>query len=175
MISIRLLLLVIKRVFVYNSIIFKLTDLFILYFFIQNVYANKKVFVKKRSKFLYKGWNCDWKSQLPEILTEQLYPRAFIQKCQILNGYVWSIIHEIFIIFFFKFDYCGFSVEYFSTHFGWIILFVTTQKYWSISFQFSMSLGIYKILTSFKEFFATLRKSINSFQKLTSWRKTSLK
>ena len=33
----------IKRVFVYNSIIFKLTDLFILYFFIQTVYANKKV------------------------------------------------------------------------------------------------------------------------------------
>jgi len=32
----------IKRVFVYNSTVFKLTDLFVLYFFIQNVYANKK-------------------------------------------------------------------------------------------------------------------------------------
>ena len=34
----------IKRVFVYNSTVFRLTDLFSLYFFIQNVNANKKVF-----------------------------------------------------------------------------------------------------------------------------------
>ena len=44
--SIRFLLFEIKRVLVYNSTSFKLTDLFILYFFIQNVYANKKVFKK---------------------------------------------------------------------------------------------------------------------------------
>ena len=40
---IRVLLFEIKRVFVYNSTVFRLTDLFILYFFVQNVYANKKV------------------------------------------------------------------------------------------------------------------------------------
>ena len=32
---------------VYNSTIIYFTDLFILYFFIQNAYANKKVFKKK--------------------------------------------------------------------------------------------------------------------------------
>ena len=32
----------------YNSTLFKLTDLFILFFFIQNVYADKKIFQKKR-------------------------------------------------------------------------------------------------------------------------------
>ena len=32
---------------VYNSTIFKLTGLFILYFFIQNVYADKNLFKKK--------------------------------------------------------------------------------------------------------------------------------
>ena len=35
------------KILVYNSTIFKLTDLFILYYFIQNVYADKKVFKKK--------------------------------------------------------------------------------------------------------------------------------
>ena len=45
--SIRFLLFEIKRVFVYNSTIFYLTDLFILYFFLQNAYADKKVFLKK--------------------------------------------------------------------------------------------------------------------------------
>ena len=42
--SIRFHLFEIKRVFVYNSTVFSLTDLFILYFFIQNVYANNKYF-----------------------------------------------------------------------------------------------------------------------------------
>ena len=36
----------IKRVLVNHSTIFKLTDLFIFYFFIQNVYADKKYFKK---------------------------------------------------------------------------------------------------------------------------------
>ena len=40
--NIRFLLFEIKRVFVYNSRVFKLTDLFMLYSFIQNVYADKK-------------------------------------------------------------------------------------------------------------------------------------
>ena len=48
--SIWCLLFEIKRVLVYNSTIFKLTDLFILYFFIQNVYADEKVFLKKTTK-----------------------------------------------------------------------------------------------------------------------------
>jgi len=50
--SIRFLLFEIKRVFVYISTIFKLTDLFILYFFIQNVYANKKIFKIKGYKIM---------------------------------------------------------------------------------------------------------------------------
>ena len=52
--SIWFLLFKIKRVLVYNSTIFKLTDLFILYFFIQNVYANKKYIEKKVKKL------CRW-------------------------------------------------------------------------------------------------------------------
>ena len=55
--------------------ILKLTDLFILYFFIQNVYANKKLFKKKGYKVMSNGSNCDRKSQLYEILTEPLNPR----------------------------------------------------------------------------------------------------
>ena len=42
--SIQFHLFEIKRVLAYNSTIFTLTDLFILYFFIQSLYADKKVF-----------------------------------------------------------------------------------------------------------------------------------
>ena len=45
--SILLLLYEIKRVFVYISAIFKLTDLFILYFFIQNVYQQKVIYKER--------------------------------------------------------------------------------------------------------------------------------
>ena len=69
--SIRFLLFEIKRVFVYNSTSFKLTDLFIFYFFIQNVNADKNGY-----KIMYNGSNCDRKSQLSEKLTEPLNPRA---------------------------------------------------------------------------------------------------
>ena len=78
--SIRSLLFEIKCVFVYNSLIFKLTDLLILYFFIQNVYANKKVFCNKGQNIMYKGSNCDRKSQFPETLTEPLNPRVVTMK-----------------------------------------------------------------------------------------------
>ena len=61
----------IKRVFVYNSTSFKLTDLFIFYFFIQNVNADKNGY-----KIMYNGSNCDRKSQFSEKLTEPLNPRA---------------------------------------------------------------------------------------------------
>ena len=54
---------------------FKLIDLSILYFFIQNIYAYKKVFKKKGYTIMYNGSNCDRKSQLSEILTEPLNPR----------------------------------------------------------------------------------------------------
>ena len=78
--TILLLLFEIKRVFVYISTIFKLTDLFILYFFIQNIYTNKKLFKKKGYKVMYKGSNCDRKSQLSEKLTEPLNPRESAKK-----------------------------------------------------------------------------------------------
>ena len=42
-------------VFVYISTIFKLTDLFILYFFIQNVYTNKNYLGKKGIKLCIRG------------------------------------------------------------------------------------------------------------------------
>ena len=74
--SIRFLIFEIKRVLVYNPTLFKLTDLFIFYFFVQNVYANKKLYQKKGYKIIYKGSNCDQKSQLSEILPEPLNPRA---------------------------------------------------------------------------------------------------
>ena len=45
--SIWFLLFKLKRVLVYNSTLFNLTDLYILYFFIQNIYADKKVLKKK--------------------------------------------------------------------------------------------------------------------------------
>ena len=48
--SIRFLLFEIKRVLVYNSTILKLTDLFILFFFIQNAYDDKIVFMMKKCK-----------------------------------------------------------------------------------------------------------------------------
>ena len=54
----------------------KLTDLFILYFFIQKVYTKKKLFNKKGYKVMYKGSNCDRKSQLSEIMTKPLNPCA---------------------------------------------------------------------------------------------------
>ena len=50
--SIWFLLFEIKRVLVYNLTIFYLTDLFILYFFIQNACADKKV-SKTKAKKLY--------------------------------------------------------------------------------------------------------------------------
>ena len=46
---------VIKNVLVYNSTIFKLTDLFILYFFIQNAYADKKLFRQKAKNVCLMG------------------------------------------------------------------------------------------------------------------------
>jgi len=45
--SIRFLLFEIKRVLVYNSTILYLTHFFVLYFFLQNAYADKKVFENK--------------------------------------------------------------------------------------------------------------------------------
>ena len=60
----------IKRVFVYISTIFKLTDLFILYFSFKMYMPTKK-----GDKIMYKGSNCGRKSQLSEILTEPLNPR----------------------------------------------------------------------------------------------------
>ena len=73
--SIRFLLFEIKRVFVNNSTSIKLTDLFILHFFIQNVYADKKGF-----KITYKGSNYYRKWQLSEILTAPLNPREMLLK-----------------------------------------------------------------------------------------------
>ena len=74
--SIRFLLFEIKRVLVYNSTIFKLTVLFILYFFIHNVYADKKVFEKKVKKFFLTG-QIDQKAKLLKIFTEPLNPRGW--------------------------------------------------------------------------------------------------
>jgi len=74
--SIRFLLFEIKRVLVYNSIIIYFTDLFVLYFFIQNAYADKKVFKSKGWQITFNGSNCDRKSQLSGILTETLNPRG---------------------------------------------------------------------------------------------------
>ena len=72
----RFLLFEIKRVLVYNSTIYKLADLFILYYFVQNVYADKKVFKKKGWKIMYNGWNCDRKSQLPENIDRTVKSHA---------------------------------------------------------------------------------------------------
>ena len=77
--SIRFLLFEIKRVLVFNSIIIYFTDLFILYLFIQNAYANKKV-LKKVLQIRFNGSNCDQKSQLSGILTEPLNPSEGFSK-----------------------------------------------------------------------------------------------
>jgi len=79
--SIRFLLFENKRVFVYNSTVLRLTDLFILYFFILNVYADKKVFKIKGYKIIKKESYCDRKSKFSEILTEPLNLRAAVICC----------------------------------------------------------------------------------------------
>ena len=48
----RFLFFEIKRVLVYNSTLFKLTDLFILYYFVQNVYMPTKKYLRKKAKQL---------------------------------------------------------------------------------------------------------------------------
>jgi len=48
-----------------------------LYIFIQNDYANKKVFNRKGYQIMFNGSNCDRKSQLSGILTEPLNPRGW--------------------------------------------------------------------------------------------------
>ena len=53
--SIRFLLFEIKRVLVFNSIIIYFTDLFILYTFIQNAFANQKYLGKKADKLCLMG------------------------------------------------------------------------------------------------------------------------
>jgi len=65
----------IKRVLVYNPKIFKITDLFILYFLFK-MYLPKKQYLRKKAKN-YVWWvqYCDLKSQLSEILREPLNPR----------------------------------------------------------------------------------------------------
>ena len=73
--SILFLLFEIRSVFVYNSTVF--TD-FLLYFLIQNVNANKKIFKIKGYKIILNGSNCDRKSQFSEIL-RPLNSRAFIK------------------------------------------------------------------------------------------------
>ena len=50
----------------------KREDLFMLYFFLQNAYADKKEFKKKVKKIVLNGSNCYRKSQLYGILTELL-------------------------------------------------------------------------------------------------------
>ena len=65
--------------------------------FIPNVYANKKLFKKKRYKIMYKGSNCDQKSQLSEILTEPLNPRdqlILIQSNILLYKFTPSAFHQ---------------------------------------------------------------------------------
>ena len=69
--NIRFLLFKIKRVLVYNSTIFYFTDLFILYIFIQNAYAGKKVKKEKGLQIMFNRSNC----QISGILTEPLNPR----------------------------------------------------------------------------------------------------
>ena len=71
--SIRFLLLEIKRVFFFIYF----TDFFILYFFIQNAYADKTVFKKNGLQIMFNESNCDRKSQLSGILTEPLNPRGY--------------------------------------------------------------------------------------------------
>ena len=53
--SIRFLLFEIKSFLVYNSTIIYFTDLFILYIFTQNAYANKKYLRKKANKLCLMG------------------------------------------------------------------------------------------------------------------------
>ena len=63
------LLFEIKRVFVYNSTVFRLTGLYV------NTFSFK-MYMPTKKYFKNKGSNCDLKSQLSEILTEPLNPRG---------------------------------------------------------------------------------------------------
>ena len=77
---------------VYTSTLFKLTDLFILYFFI-HIYANKKLFQKKDYKIMYKGSNFDQKSHLSEILTEPWNPREGVIQLS-TDSFIYRVEHS---------------------------------------------------------------------------------
>ena len=65
----------IKSVFVFYSTIFKLTDLFMLYLFIQNVHANKKLIRTKAIKWWLRGQIVIESHSFSKILAELLTPR----------------------------------------------------------------------------------------------------
>ena len=74
--GIRFLLFEIIRVLVYILTIFKLTDLFVIYFLLKVYMPAKKYLRKKAEKLCLIGRrNCDGKSQLSGILTEPINPR----------------------------------------------------------------------------------------------------
>ena len=73
--SLRFLLFEIKRGLVYNSTIFKLTNLFIFYFFIQNVNANKK-YLRKETNKVTAVWNTDRTVQSTSTPNELKWDRA---------------------------------------------------------------------------------------------------
>ena len=83
--SIWFLLFEIKRVLsiIQQSLILRICLFYT--FFIQNIYADKKVLKKNGLKIMYRGLNCDRKSQLSEILTELLNPRGMCL-CTLLTG-----------------------------------------------------------------------------------------
>ena len=78
--TIRFHLFEIKRVLVYNSTIFKFTDLFILYFLFKMYMPTKKYLRKKGWNIMYNGSNCNRKPKLSDILTEPLNPRSSWEK-----------------------------------------------------------------------------------------------
>ena len=77
--SIQFHLFEIKRVLVYKSTIFKLTDLLFYTFSLKIIMTTKK-YLRKNAKIIMCNWsNCDQKSQLSDILTEPLNLRGGYQ------------------------------------------------------------------------------------------------
>ena len=87
---VRFLLFKVICVLVYNIYIIQCINLRICLFSTLNtkVYVCKKLYPKKGKKNMYKGSNCDWKSQLSGILTEPLNPRA----CRYIFFLLWCIV-----------------------------------------------------------------------------------
>ena len=94
--SVRFLIFEIKSVLVFDPIIIYFTDLFMLYIFIQNAYANKKVFNKKSKKLCLMGRIVTESHSFLEYWQNRLiHVGRIVEMINIVNESLW--IYEYYI------------------------------------------------------------------------------